>query len=364
MADKKITAYVALPGASVASGDLFEIVDVSEALNADKNKYIAASELKIYIGDWTLGTLAGFNSLGIDDNATSEKVDLTDSLLLVTPDIRTLGSLYVGNAVLTTDDQFYMAGLNATYPGINFDSNDYFSYSRGTDTWEMSIAGSAILTLSTAQLFLSSNIWSLEYIRSDKEVYAGNSTLTTDDTFFLGAFSATQPKINWDSNDFLGYDRTTNKYKFFIASTIYVTIDATEGLATDKISEQTATVGVTIDGVLLKDSAVTARNVLSTPTLKTADYTLIAQDYILINSGGVARTMTLPATLVAGDQVVIHHFNTNATPVLVTVARNGKTIRYRGDTNGYAGGAADDITLADGETIQLIASDTSNWEIV
>jgi hypothetical protein len=97
---------------------------------------------------------------------------------------------------------------------------------------------------------------------------------------------------------------------------------------------------------------------------KVANYTIVAGEGVIINSGGTARTITLPATIAAGDEVIVHHLNTSATEVLVTIGRNSKTIRYRGDTNGYAGGTADDITLEDGETIHLIASDTSNWEII
>lgn len=45
MADKKISELTALTGSSLASGDLFYVVDVSEPLAADKSKKITYSEL-------------------------------------------------------------------------------------------------------------------------------------------------------------------------------------------------------------------------------------------------------------------------------------------------------------------------------
>jgi hypothetical protein len=45
MADKKVSELTALTGSSLASGDLFYIVDVSEPLDADKSKKITYSEL-------------------------------------------------------------------------------------------------------------------------------------------------------------------------------------------------------------------------------------------------------------------------------------------------------------------------------
>jgi hypothetical protein len=97
---------------------------------------------------------------------------------------------------------------------------------------------------------------------------------------------------------------------------------------------------------------------------KTTTYTAVAGDAILAMPNGAAFTITLPATIAEGDEIVIHNADINATPALVTVARNGKNIRYQGTINGHAGGAADDITIADGETAHFVASDTSNWELV
>ena len=97
---------------------------------------------------------------------------------------------------------------------------------------------------------------------------------------------------------------------------------------------------------------------------KTANYTMVAGEGVTINSNGTARTITLPATIAANDEFIIHHFNPSGTEVVVTVARNGHSIRHAGTVNGLAGGTADDISLADGETIHLVATTATYLEIV
>jgi hypothetical protein len=46
MADKKVSDLTALTGASLASGDLFYVVDISESTAADKSKKITYAELQ------------------------------------------------------------------------------------------------------------------------------------------------------------------------------------------------------------------------------------------------------------------------------------------------------------------------------
>lgn len=105
-------------------------------------------------------------------------------------------------------------------------------------------------------------------------------------------------------------------------------------------------------------AAAAAANYGLIPTYKTASYTVVNKEFVIINSGGTARTITLPASISAGHHVAIHHFNTSGTEVVVTIARNGHTIRYKGTDTG------DDVTLADGQTIDLVATSSSTMEIV
>lgn len=64
-----------------------------------------------------------------------------------------------------------------------------------------------------------------------------------------------------------------------------------------------------------------------------------------------ARTMTLPASVPAGDEFVIHAYD-----ALVTIASNGNVI------NGV--GSGNNLTIAAGETAHLVGRSTGNLEIV
>lgn len=57
MADKKISALTAL-GTSPASGDYIPIVDISESLDVNKNKYVTPSDLHMPVFLTTAGTSA------------------------------------------------------------------------------------------------------------------------------------------------------------------------------------------------------------------------------------------------------------------------------------------------------------------
>jgi hypothetical protein len=72
----------------------------------------------------------------------------------------------------------------------------------------------------------------------------------------------------------------------------------TTGLFTDVISEQTSTVGVTVDGVLLKDGGVTANSMIA------AFYPSVVQDNITAGTGGaipVTNYLTTINTDAGGD---------------------------------------------------------------
>lgn len=60
MSSKSISAATELT--SLADGDLLPVVDISEAAAADKNKKLAVSTLKSYIGGSTFSTRAEFSA--------------------------------------------------------------------------------------------------------------------------------------------------------------------------------------------------------------------------------------------------------------------------------------------------------------
>lgn len=61
----------------------------------------------------------------------------------------------------------------------------------------------------------------------DPTVRFANGVLTAQNQFFAGAVSATQPKLQFDSSDYLSYDRATNQFKFVVAASTQFTITST-----------------------------------------------------------------------------------------------------------------------------------------
>ncbi len=91
---------------------------------------------------------------------------------------------------------------------------------------------------------------------------------------------------------------------------------------------------------------------------KTADYTLKPNEGALVNGNGSAVTITAPATIAAGEKLAVANIDRNATPALVTLARNGKTLNYAGQD------VADDISMKTGELVWIVCSDSSKMEII
>ena len=91
---------------------------------------------------------------------------------------------------------------------------------------------------------------------------------------------------------------------------------------------------------------------------KTASDTIVAGQGWVMWSAGVARTVTMPATLVVGDEFIIHHTDADANNVLLTIADNGHNIQYMG-VNYTA-----NVTLEKGETIHLVATSANVLQIV
>jgi hypothetical protein len=100
---------------------------------------------------------------------------------------------------------------------------------------------------------------------------------------------------------------------------------------------------------------------------ETTNYTAVAGDFVVMEANGASKTVTLPATIAAGNRIAVSfRDSTNgfASTYTCTIARNTKTIRYAGVINGRSGGSADNIVLYVGDTIELIATDATNWNIV
>ncbi len=93
--------------------------------------------------------------------------------------------------------------------------------------------------------------------------------------------------------------------------------------------------------------------------LKTDAYVLVAKDRISIEVA-VAKTVTVAATVAAGDEFIVH--NSTASAGVVSIEPNtSHTIR---GPLGNAVGDTDTITLAAGETIRLLAVSSALLEII
>ncbi len=93
--------------------------------------------------------------------------------------------------------------------------------------------------------------------------------------------------------------------------------------------------------------------------LKTDNYTLVDADRIIITAA-TAKTITVAATVAAGDEFIVHNATTSAGVVSIE-PNTGHTIR---GPFGTAVGGTDTIVLAPGETIRMVAVSASVLEIV
>ena len=102
----------------------------------------------------------------------------------------------------------------------------------------------------------------------------------------------------------------------------------------DTISEYTSATGVTIDGVLCKDSAVTA---LKTITVIPGDGTISVAPGVIVLTKGSAAAIVLPAPTAAQAGTLITITNGSAFAHVIT----GTDLIH----DGVTGGAKDKITL-------------------
>lgn len=92
---------------------------------------------------------------------------------------------------------------------------------------------------------------------------------------------------------------------------------------------------------------------------KTATYTLVNGDRITVEATGATATIRPPTTLVLGDFFQVHNESTSTQTVQVN-PQTGQTIRGAGTTVT----SADNMVLAAGETAFMVASSTTELEMV
>jgi hypothetical protein len=178
-----------------------------------------------------------------------------------------------GQIILEDDADFHLS-LPSSTPRLTVDSGDYYDYDRAGDThrWligsvmQFSISSSIVqvgvdgsapsLVLAavdgtneggelvlggaganpdwtadnhtgTIRMFSGGTVYlnlSTSRLLSLNEIIIDNAGLTTDDLFILGAVSATQPGITFDTGDTLAYERLNDRWIFSTGSTRRLTI--------------------------------------------------------------------------------------------------------------------------------------------
>jgi hypothetical protein len=91
----------------------------------------------------------------------------------------------------------------------------------------------------------------------------------------------------------------------------------------------------------------------------TSGVTATVNEYIVVDSA-TSVTVTLPSTMAEGDRIVVNFTGSNTIDgsVLLTIADNGKTLQHKGST--YTA----NVTLTPGQTISLLAENSTIWHII
>lgn len=97
-------------------------------------------------------------------------------------------------------------------------------------------------------------------------------------------------------------------------------------------------------------AAIGAAQRLTVTAVKTADYTAVAGDYVLMDASGAARTVTLPAAVV-GATIAVKKTDTSANTV--SIAPNG--------TDTFQGGATTNPVLQLQDTSRILVGVSGGW---
>ena len=174
---------------------------------------------------------------GFSDYVANEHIDWTNAVdNLVTASDVTANTFYVTNSVGgglrrdVTDETLGITGSTTFSAGANIVLNG--STTAGTANDMLFRAGVATEleyddSASTWD-FAANAITTTGVITSASAVRAANASLTVENQFYMGASSATIPKLNFDTSDSLGYNRTTDEFTFYIAGLSEYFFGATE----------------------------------------------------------------------------------------------------------------------------------------
>jgi len=193
-------------------------------------------------------TVAGtFTSVGIDDNATGERLQLADTMMTM----GVAGASGFGiNRVSETGAMVLSGGASPDTGGnIRFFGNAHSSVPydfeiRSDTTVEMRWDYSA-----NTFNFIGNNILTTGSIKTEDNVYAGNTLLTVDDEFYLGAVNANNPAVYFESNSYLTFDRVASRFYMHINGTDQFYLSELTGDA-DFYANDITTTGTIVSGLV------------------------------------------------------------------------------------------------------------------
>lgn len=136
---------------------------------------------------------------------------------------------------------------------------------------------------------------------------------------------------------------TTIKTTGVTPDAITAALIADDAVTSAAIADNAITASAIANGAITSAKlAVGAGGAFNNFAIKTGNYTAVARDQLIVNSGS-AVTITLPASPSAGDVVFIKNAGTGT----VTVARNGSKINSTADDGELAADAGASLVYVD-----------------
>jgi len=173
----------------------------------------------------------GVNVFNVDDSPTAQ-VTMANHNLVMGGDLTTTGDVTGQNINWGSDSAVFLS-MSGANPYISFDTSDYLLYVQSTDTFQFNAGAATQLTLSpTTADFQDNNITTT----GDIEAGGTASVRIGDD--------GTDPFVEFDTTDWLGYDVSLNEFNVYIGNTVQLNLSATTADFQDNDITTTGTLSV------------------------------------------------------------------------------------------------------------------------
>lgn len=284
MADTPISLDPTLAAASIATGDLIPIVDISEPAAADKNKNTTFANLTTYLQ-------SNLSHDSFSDYVSAEHINWTNTTqnLQTTGSVRaaqfvTSGGGPIHNLVNTgslsiSGSTWSNVGANILLFGEGHATTPYDIYFRSASTTELLFDYSAnewnfqANAIRTTDLIYASGLVGSLYNSGSATgsiyIMGGSDTISGSGVQFFGeshALNAYDILFVTDTTTELHFDNSANLWSFQSNN-----IKTSGIIYTDTINENSGAAGVTIDGVLVKDGQIATTYIQNLSGTNTGD---------------------------------------------------------------------------------------------